>query len=94
LLYNTMWSGSSLLLASNNGKEHVKGDLDRIDKDQTMLGGDELEVDGMDDRPNLPRSLAGRQQVTLNLLANSTKRVAIDQTQVGEKDGHENGAPE
>jgi hypothetical protein len=89
-----MLCGSSLFLASNNGKEHVKGDLDRVDKDQTMLGGDELEVHGMDYRPDLPRSLAGRQQVALDFLANSAKRVAIDQAQVGEKDGHENGTPE
>lgn len=59
-----------------------------------MLAGDESEVDRMDNGPDLPRSLACRKQVVLDLFANGGKGVTVDQTKVGEEDGHENGAPD
>ena len=49
-----MWEN---LLGSDQGKEHVEGDLDTIDENETVLGGDELKVDRVDDRPDLPGSL-------------------------------------
>ena len=59
-----------------------------------MLGGDELEVDRMDDRPDLPRALAGGKQVVLDLVTNRSKGISIHQTKVGEKDSHKDGAPD
>ena len=59
-----------------------------------MLGGDELEVYGVHDRPDLPRSLAGRKKIVLDLASNSGEGVAIDQTEVSEEDSHEARAPE
>ena len=55
-----MQQSRSLFLGSNEGKEHVEGDLNTVDKDKSVLGGDELEVDSMDKGPYLPRSLACR----------------------------------
>jgi hypothetical protein len=66
--------------------------LDSVDKDKTMLGRDELEVDGMDNGPDLPRSLASTEKVVLDLASDDGHRVAIDQTKVGEEDSHEDGA--
>jgi hypothetical protein len=68
--------------------------LDSIDEDKSVLGGDELEVDGMDNRPHLPRSLAGRKKVILDLASNGGERVSVDQSKVSEEDGHEDGAPD
>ena len=59
-----------------------------------MLVGDKLEVNSMDKRPNLPRSLAGTKKVLLDLVANGGEGISIDQTQIGEEDRHENGAPQ
>jgi hypothetical protein len=59
-----------------------------------MLGGDELEVDSVHNGPHLPGSLTGGEKVTLDFVANGGKGITIDQTKVGEKDSHENGAPE
>ena len=53
-----------------------------------MLVGDEFEIDRVHNGPDLPTALDRREQVRLNLLANRRKTVAIDQTQVGEKDRH------
>jgi hypothetical protein len=47
-----------LLLGSNKREEHVEGNLDTVDKDKTMLVGDELEVDGVHNGPHLPGSFA------------------------------------
>lgn len=47
----------ALFLCSDDRKEHIECNLDSIDEDQTMLRGNKLEVDGMNKRPNLPRSL-------------------------------------
>jgi hypothetical protein len=66
--------------------------LDSVDKDKTMLGGDELEVDGMDNGPDLPRSLASTEKVVLDLADDDGHRVAVHQTKVGEEDGHKDGA--
>mmetsp|Transcript_18724 Transcript_18724/g.43486 ORF Transcript_18724/g.43486 Transcript_18724/m.43486 type:complete len:150 (-) Transcript_18724:297-746(-) len=48
----------------------------------------------MDKRPNLPGSLAGAEQVVLDLVANGRKSVSVDKSKVGEEHGHENGAPD
>jgi hypothetical protein len=87
----TMWC---LFLGSNEGKEHVEGDLNTVDKDKSVLGRDELEVDSMDKGPNLPRSLARRKQVVLDLVTDGGKGVSVDQTKVGEEDSHEDGTPD
>jgi len=59
-----------------------------------MLVGNEFEVDHMDERPNLPRSLTGTQQIVLDFGRNRTKTISIDKTQIGKEDGHEDGTPE
>jgi hypothetical protein len=60
----------SLLLSSNQREEHVEGNLDGVDENQTVLCGDELEVDGMDDRPYFPGTLASTEEVILDLGSN------------------------
>jgi len=82
------------LLGSNERKEHVESNLDRVDKDQTVLGGDELEVDGVHNGPDLPRSLAGSKQIVLDLIANHGKRISIADSQVSEEDRHKERAPD
>ena len=59
-----------------------------------MLGGNELEVDGVDDGPDLPGSLAGTEEVVLDLGADGGEANTVDEAEVGEEDGHEDGAPE
>lgn len=83
-----------LLFATNNGKEHVESNLNTIDKDETVLGGDELEVDGVNYGPHFPRSLTGGEKVTLDLVSNGGQRIAVHQTEVREEDSHKDGAPE
>ena len=82
-----------LLAATNDRKEHVECDLNAIDKDQTMLGGDEFEVDRMDNWPDLPRTLTGGEQVLLDLIGNHGKGITIAQTQISKEYRHEDGAP-
>ena len=43
-----------LALASNYGKEHVEGNLDSVNECNSVLGGDEAEVDCVDQWPYLP----------------------------------------
>lgn len=83
-----------LVLGSDDGKEHVEGNLDSVKENESVLGGDELEAYGMDDWPNLPRSLACCKQVALDLVSNGGERVSVDKSKVSEEDSHENGAPE
>lgn len=59
-----------------------------------MLGRDELEVNSMDQGPDLPGSLAGREEVVLDLVGNDSDSVAVAKAKVGEEDGHEDGAPD
>jgi len=84
---------SSVLLASNERKEHVEGNLDSIDEDEAVLVGDELEVDSMDNWPDLPGALDGGEEVGLDLLADGSKGVTVNQTKISEEDSHEDGAP-
>jgi len=58
-----------------------------------MLGGDELEVDSMDNGPHLPRSLACTEKIVLDLASNGGQRISVDQSKVAEEDAHEDGAP-
>lgn len=83
-----------LFPGTEDTEEHVEGDLDTIDEDETVLVGDELEVDGVDDGPDLPGSLAGTEEVGLDLGADGSEAIAVDEAEVGEEDGHEDGAPE
>jgi hypothetical protein len=59
-----------------------------------VLRRDELEIDGVDNWPDLPRSLASREEVVLDLATNRRERIAVAKSKVGEEDCHENGAPE
>lgn len=59
-----------------------------------MLGGDELEVDGVNNGPHLPGSLAGGKKVALDLVANGGQGIAVHQTEVSEEDSHKDGAPQ
>lgn len=47
----------------------------------------------MDNRPHLPRTLAGSQEVVLDLVANGIQGISIHKTEVGEEDTHKDGAP-
>mmetsp|Transcript_2679 Transcript_2679/g.4023 ORF Transcript_2679/g.4023 Transcript_2679/m.4023 type:complete len:91 (+) Transcript_2679:2-274(+) len=42
------------LLGSEERKEHVEDNLDSVNENKTVLGRDELEVDGMNHWPDLP----------------------------------------
>lgn len=57
-----------------------------------MLGGDELEVDSVDNRPDLPGSLASAEEIVLDLVSNGSQRVSIHQSKVGKENTHEDGA--
>jgi hypothetical protein len=85
---------SAILLGSNQRQEHVEGNLDGVNKDETVLAGDELEIDGVHNGPDLPGSLAGGQQIILDLVANGVEGVAVAEAQVGEEYRHEDGAPQ
>ena len=82
------------LLASNDREEHVESDLHSVDKDEAVLGGDELEVDGVNNGPYFPRSLASCEEIALDLVDDGGEGIAVHQTQVSEEDGHENRAPD
>jgi hypothetical protein len=82
------------LFGSQQGQKHVERHLHTVDKDQTVLGADELKVDGMHQRPDLPRTLASSEQVVLNFVLNHIERITIGQTQISEEDRHEDRAPE
>ena len=58
-----------------------------------MLAGDELEVDKVNGGPDFPRSLASRKKIGLDLGSNGSDRVSVDESEVGEEDGHEKWAP-
>jgi hypothetical protein len=81
------------LLATNQGKEHVEGNLDAVQEEQSVLVRDDSEVDGMDDWPDLPGSLTCGEKVVLDLLSDGSKRITVDQTKVGEEDGHKDWTP-
>lgn len=83
----------TLLLGSDERQKHVERNLNRVDKDQSMLGGDELEVDSMDNWPDFPRTLACLEEVVLDLVADHCERIAVDQSQVCKEDSHKNWAP-
>lgn len=68
--------------------------MDTVDENESVLGGDELEVHSMDQRPNLPGPLAGCKQVILDLASDSRERISVDKSKVCEEDSHENGAPD
>lgn len=81
------------LLRTEEGQEHVESDLDTVDEQQPVLAWDDGEVDGVYHRPELPGSLAGGQQVVLDLVSDGRHAVAVDKSKVREEDGHEDGAP-
>jgi len=66
--------------------------LHSVDEDKTMLALDESEVDGMNNGPDLPGSLASSEKISLNFVSNSTEGVSVNQTKVGEENRHEDGA--
>jgi hypothetical protein len=81
------------LLGSKDRKEHVEGNLYRVHKDKTMLVGNVLEVDGVDKRPDLPASLAGGQEIRLDLGTDDGERVSVYQTKIREENSHKEWAP-
>jgi len=81
------------LFGSNEGEEHVESNLDSVEEEQSVLVGDELEVDKVNERPDLPRSLAGSEEIVLDLGSNGTETVSGNESKVGEEDSHEKWAP-
>lgn len=57
-----------------------------------MLGGNELEVNGMNDGPDLPGSLACIEKVILELGSNGAEGISGNKSKVSEEYAHENGA--
>lgn len=82
------------LLGSKKREEHVECNLDSINVRNTPLVGDELEVDKVHNRPNLPGSLASSQEVSPDLSSNGSQGISVDKTKIGEEDAHEDGAPD
>jgi len=82
------------LFGSNEREEHVESNLDGVEEQQSVLAGDELEVDEMDNRPDLPGSLASRKEIGLDLGSNGSEGVTVDKSKVREEDGHEKWAPQ
>ena len=58
-----------------------------------MLVRDVFEVHKVDNRPYLPRSLAGGEQIGLDFGSNYTEGIPIDQSKVREENAHENRTP-
>lgn len=83
----------SQLLRSNDREEHVEGNLNRVDENKTVLGADELEINGVNDWPNLPRTLDRLKQIVLNLVGYSPVRITIYQSHIAEKDRHKDRTP-
>ena len=48
----------------------------------------------MNHGPYFPRSLAGGEQVILDLVTNGGEGISVDKSEVGEENTHEDGAPE
>jgi len=44
--------------------------------------------------PHLPGSLAGGEQVILDLVANGGEGISVNKSEIGEENTHEDGAPE
>jgi hypothetical protein len=82
-----------LFPSSDDGKEHVEGDLDAVEEEQTVFVGNKLEIDGMHNWPDLPRTLASSKKITLEFVPNHCKGVAVAQSKVGEENCHKDGAP-
>lgn len=59
-----------------------------------MFGRDKLEVDGVNDRPYFPRSLASREKVAFHFVNDGRYGISIDQTKISKEDRHENRAPD
>jgi len=91
-----MWFSDffTYLLGSNERKEHVECNLDSIDEDKTMLGGDEFEVHSVDNWPNLPRTLYGSEKIILDFISNSWETVSGNKSEVGEENSHEEWTPD
>jgi hypothetical protein len=83
-----------LFTRSNDGKEHIEGNLDAVEEEQSVLVGDKLEIDGMHNRPDLPRTLASGKKIRFEFLSNHGKRVTVAQSKVGEENCHKDGTPE
>ena len=81
------------LFGSNDGEEHVERNLDGVEEEQSVLVGDELKVDEMDKRPDLPGSLASSEEIGLDLGTNGSEGVTVAESEVSKKDRHENRAP-
>jgi hypothetical protein len=81
------------LFGSDERKEHVESNLDSVEEEQSVLVGDELEVDKVNNGPDLPRTLASRKEVVLDLASNSSEGVTVGESKVGEENRHENWAP-
>ena len=67
--------------------------MDSVEEEQSVLVGDVLEVDKVDKRPDLPRSLASSEEIVLDLGSDGSEGVTVDKSKVGEEDGHEDWAP-
>ena len=81
------------VFGSNDGKEHVEGDLNSVDEIQPVLGADKLKVDSIYNGLYLLRTLARCEQVALNLIPNYGEGVTVHDPEVREENSHAPGAP-
>lgn len=66
LSYNVFSCYHYSLFRSNQTQKHIERHLHGIQKQQTVLVANKLEIDGMHNGPDLPGPLTGREQVILN----------------------------
>ena len=69
-------------VGTNDGKEHVEGDLNSVDENQPVIGADELKVDSMENWPYHLRTLARCEQVALDIIPNDGKGVTVPEPEV------------
>jgi hypothetical protein len=58
-----------LFARSNDGEEHIEGNLDTVEEEQSVLVGDKFEIDGMHNWPDLPRTLTSSKKIILEFVS-------------------------
>jgi hypothetical protein len=88
LLFLVRW-----LVAKERQKDIVTN-LDGVDVQQTLVGWDKSEIDGMRRNPDSPTSHDGRLEVGLELVGVLLKGLALHQTEVTKEHASKDGVPD
>lgn len=83
----------SYVLVSKEGKEDVVSNLNRVDVQQTLRGGNKGKVDCVGRNPNSPTSHDRSLEVCLELGHVIIPRLALDKVQVSKEHTTKNGVP-